>query len=110
MAPDETNNEAFTVRHIICTSHVLCLAKISLAHPPSPLWSNRKEEEDNDFLERILSEMANIGPVCAVQSLTSAHVSILLVTAVDVLLLCYPPRARSVYMARHLYEPYGTGT
>jgi hypothetical protein len=34
--------------------------------------------------------MANIGPVCAVQSLTSAHVSILLVTAVDVLLPVLP--------------------
>ncbi len=49
-----------------------------------------EEPEDGGSLERILTDLANIGPLHAVQALTVARVSVLSVTAMDCLLLMLP--------------------
>ncbi|KAI9445795.1 hypothetical protein F5148DRAFT_1292724 [Russula earlei] len=49
-----------------------------------------EEAEDGSSLERILIDLASIGPLHAVQALTIARVSVLSVTAMDSLLLMLP--------------------
>jgi hypothetical protein len=49
-----------------------------------------EEEEDGGSLERILSDLASVGPLNAVQALTIARVSVLSVTAMDGFLLMFP--------------------
>ena len=49
-----------------------------------------EEPEDGGSLERILIDLANVGPLHAVQALTIARVSVLSVTAMDGLLLMLP--------------------
>jgi hypothetical protein len=49
-----------------------------------------EEEEHNNSLERILSELTSIGPLHAVQSLTIARVSVLSASGMNALLLILP--------------------
>jgi hypothetical protein len=60
---------------------------------PSPIIDVHwvcEEPEDGGSLERILNDLANVGPLHAVQALTVARVSTLSITAMDGLLLILP--------------------